>query len=60
VLDIGTGTGIAAAAARGEGREVIGVDARGHARDRAGPRSRRRLPRMDFTALAFDDAPSTS
>jgi ubiquinone/menaquinone biosynthesis C-methylase UbiE len=27
VLDIGTGTGIAAAAARGEGREIIGIDA---------------------------------
>lgn len=57
VLDLGTGTGIAAAAARGEGRTVIGVD--------AAPGmlviARTEVPgvvfeEMDFTALTFADA----
>ena len=57
VLDIGTGTGIAAAAARGEGREVIGVDAAPGMLEIA----RREVPEvrfeeMDFAALQFDDA----
>ncbi|CAN5151160.1 hypothetical protein BH23CHL9_BH23CHL9_11000 [soil metagenome] len=56
VLDIGTGTGIAAAAARGEGREVIGIDAAPGmleiARvDVTGVDFRE----MDFGALTFDD-----
>jgi demethylmenaquinone methyltransferase/2-methoxy-6-polyprenyl-1,4-benzoquinol methylase len=57
VLDLGTGTGIAAAAARGEGRTVIGVDAA------AGMLSiaRQEVPgvtfeEMDFSDLAFADA----
>jgi SAM-dependent methyltransferase len=56
VLDAGTGTGIAAAAARGEGRAVIGIDAAPGMLELA----RRDVPDvdfrdMDFTALAFDD-----
>ncbi|HSM38686.1 MAG TPA: methyltransferase domain-containing protein [Candidatus Limnocylindrales bacterium] len=57
VLDLGTGTGSAAAVARGEGREVVGVDAapgmlaiaREEVRDVV-------FQEMDFSALAFKDA----
>jgi SAM-dependent methyltransferase len=56
VLDIGTGTGIAAAAARGEGREITGIDAA------AGMLAIARaevtgvsFEQMDFTDLRFDD-----
>lgn len=55
VLDVGTGTGIAAAAARGEGREVTGVDAAPGMLAIA----RAEVPGVvfveaDFTALPFD------
>ncbi len=56
MLDIGTGTGIAAAAARGEGREITGIDAA------AGMLAIARaevtgvtFEEMDFTDLRFDD-----
>jgi ubiquinone/menaquinone biosynthesis C-methylase UbiE len=57
VLDVGTGTGIAAAAARGHDREVVGIDAAPRMLDIA----RRSVPgvtfvEMDFTALDFDGA----
>lgn len=57
VLDVGTGTGIAAAVARGEGREVIGVDVAAGMLDIA----RATVPGVefvtaDFAALPFDDA----
>ena len=57
VLDAGTGTGSAAAAARGESREVIGVDAAPGMleiarREVAGVR----FEEMDFAALRFEDA----
>ena len=57
VLDLGTGTGIAAAAARGEGREVVGIDAAPGMLAIA----RAEVPdvtfeEMDFAALRFDDA----
>jgi ubiquinone/menaquinone biosynthesis C-methylase UbiE len=56
VLDIGSGTGIAAAAAVGEGRTVMGVDGAPGMLDIA----RRDVPGatfavMDFTDLRFDD-----
>jgi SAM-dependent methyltransferase len=56
VLDIGCGTGIAAAAAVGEGRTVVGVDGSPAMVDIA----RRDVPGasfavMDFTDLRFDD-----
>jgi len=56
VLDVGTGTGIAAAAARGEGRTVIAVDAAPGMLEIA----RRDVPgvtfhEMDFAALRFVD-----
>lgn len=56
VLDIGTGTGIAAAAARGDRREVVGVDAAPGMLEIA----RREVPgvrfeEMDFAALRFAD-----
>lgn len=57
VIDIGTGTGIAAAAARGDARTVIGVDAAPGMLDIA----RREVVgtdfrEMDFGALTFDDS----
>jgi SAM-dependent methyltransferase len=56
VLDLGTGTGIAAAAARGEGRTVIGVDAApgilAIAREEVAGVT---FEEMDFTALGFAD-----
>lgn len=57
VLDIGTGTGIAAAAARGEGRKITGIDAAPGMleiarRDVAGVA----FAGMDFGALRFEDA----
>jgi SAM-dependent methyltransferase len=56
VLDIGSGTGIAAAAARGEGRTVMGVDGAAAMLEIA----RRDVPHaqfvvMDFHHLDFDD-----
>ncbi len=56
VLDIGTGTGIAAEAARGEGREITGVDAAPGMlaiarREVAGAE----FAEMDFAALRFAD-----
>ena len=56
VIDIGTGTGTGAALARGDGREVVGVDAASGMlaiarRDVAGAT----FHEMDFGALAFDD-----
>ena len=57
VLDVGTGTGIAAAAARGETREVVGIDAS------AGMLALARrsvigvaFEQMDFAALRFPDS----
>lgn len=56
VLDLGTGTGIAAAAACGEGREVTGVDAAPGMLDIARDEvSGVELREMDFGALTFDD-----
>ena len=57
VLDLGTGTGIAAAAALGEGRRVTGIDAAPGMLEIA----RREVPgatfqEMDFGALDVDDA----
>jgi SAM-dependent methyltransferase len=56
VLDLGTGTGIAAAAARGEGRTVIGIDAApgmlAIAREEVAGVT---FEEMDFTALRFAD-----
>ena len=57
VLDIGTGTGNAAALARGEGRQVCGIDAAPAMLEIA----RAEIPdvtfeEMDFTALRFHDA----
>jgi ubiquinone/menaquinone biosynthesis C-methylase UbiE len=57
VLDIGTGTGNAAAAAVGGGRTVVGVDGAPGMLELA----RRKVPTavfevMDFTALDFEDA----
>jgi ubiquinone/menaquinone biosynthesis C-methylase UbiE len=57
VLDVGTGTGNAAAAAVGEGRTVVGVDGAPGMLEIA----RARVPAatfevMDFTALGFEDA----
>lgn len=57
VLDIGTGTGIAAAAARGEGRDITGIDAAPGMLEIA----RREVPgvafvEMDFGSLRFEDA----
>jgi ubiquinone/menaquinone biosynthesis C-methylase UbiE len=57
VLDIGTGTGNAAALARGDGRQVCGIDAAPAMLEIA----RSEVPdvtfeEMDFTALRFDDA----
>jgi SAM-dependent methyltransferase len=57
VLDIGSGTGIAAAAAVGEGRTIVGVDGAAAMLDIA----RREVPSvnfgvMDFNQLAFPDA----
>lgn len=57
VLDAGTGTGIAAAAARGDGRQITGVDlAPGMlaiaSSDIEGPT----FLQADFSALPFDDA----
>ncbi len=56
VLDIGTGTGIAAAAARGEGRQITGIDAAAGmlAIARAGV-SGVTFEEMDFTDLRFED-----
>lgn len=57
VLDVGTGTGIAAAAARGEGRTVVAVDLAPSMVELA--RSQVpgvRFEQMDFESLAFDDA----
>ena len=56
VLDVGTGTGIAAAAARGEERTIVGVDAAAGMLAIA----LRTVPgvtfeEMDFEALGFDD-----
>ena len=56
VLDAGTGTGIAAATARGEGRRITGIDAAEGMlalarRDVSGVTFRR----MDFEQLAFED-----
>jgi SAM-dependent methyltransferase len=56
VLDIGSGTGIAAQAALGEGRTVVGVDGSAAMLDIA----RREVPDatfevMDFNQLGFDD-----
>lgn len=57
VLDVGTGTGIAAAAARGEGRTVIGVDAApGMLAIARAEVSGVTFEEMDFTALTFADA----
>jgi SAM-dependent methyltransferase len=56
VLDVGTGTGLAAAAARGEGRDVIGVDAApGMLRLAREQVSGVRFEQMDFEALGFPD-----
>lgn len=57
VLDVGTGTGIAAAAARGAGRNVVGIDAAEGMLTLA----RREAPdvtfvQMDFHHLSFADA----
>ncbi|HEX7067612.1 MAG TPA: methyltransferase domain-containing protein [Candidatus Limnocylindria bacterium] len=57
ILDIGTGTGNAAALARGDGRQVRGIDAAPAMLEIA----RAEVPdvtfeEMDFTALRFDDA----
>jgi SAM-dependent methyltransferase len=57
VLDLGTGTGIAAAAALGEGRRITGIDAAPGMLEIA----RAEVPEatfheMDFDALAFEDA----
>jgi SAM-dependent methyltransferase len=57
VLDGGTGTGIAAARARGEGRAVTGIDAAPGMLERA----RREVTgvsfmEMDFSAIGFEDA----
>lgn len=57
VLDVGTGTGIAAAVARGEERAVVGIDASAGMLALA----RRSVPgvtfeQMDFAALRFPDA----
>lgn len=57
VLDLGTGTGIAAAVAGGEGREIVGVDAAPGMLAIA----RREVPdvtfdEMDFSALRVEDA----
>jgi len=57
VLDVGTGTGIAAAAARGAGRNVVGIDAA----EGMLALARREAPdvtfaRMDFHHLSFADA----
>src|SRR5918996_6543245 len=56
VLDVGSGTGIAAAAALGEGRTVMGVDGAAAMLDIA----RREVPEatfevMDFSQLGLDD-----
>src|SRR3712207_2804669 len=56
VLDIGTGTGNAAALAVGDGREVVGIDAAAGMLEIA----RARLPdvrfeEMDFVSLGFGD-----
>jgi SAM-dependent methyltransferase len=54
VLDVGTGTGLAAAAARGERREVTGVDAAaGMLRLARASVSGVRFEEMDFEALRF-------
>jgi SAM-dependent methyltransferase len=56
VLDIGTGTGIAAAAARGEGRQITGIDAAAGmlaiARSQVAGVT---FEEMDFLALPFGD-----
>ena len=56
VLDLGTGTGIAAAAARGDGRTVVGIDAAAGmlalAREQVDGVEFRE---MDFGALGYDD-----
>ena len=55
VLDVGTGTGIAAAAARGEGREIVGIDAApGMLAIARRSVSGVGFQEMDFTALDFD------
>jgi SAM-dependent methyltransferase len=57
ILDAGTGTGIAAAAARGEGRTIIGIDAAPGMLELARRDvSAADFREMDFTSLAFDDA----
>lgn len=57
VLDIGTGTGSAASAARGEGREVIGLDAApGMLQIARAEVTGVRFEEMDFADLRFDDA----
>lgn len=57
VLDIGTGTGSAAALARGDGRTVIGIDAAPGMLEIARAEVEGvDFEEMDFAALAFDDA----
>jgi len=57
ILDLGTGTGIAAAAARGEGRTVIGIDAApGMLEIARNDVPGVRFEEMDFAALQFADA----
>jgi SAM-dependent methyltransferase len=56
VLDIGTGTGIAAAAARGDGRRVVGIDAApGMLAIARAEVAGVTFEEMDFTDLSFDD-----
>jgi ubiquinone/menaquinone biosynthesis C-methylase UbiE len=57
VLDVGTGTGIAAAVARGEGRTITGIDAApGMLAIAWAEVTGVTFVEMDFTSLRFDDA----
>ncbi|MDQ3690504.1 MAG: methyltransferase domain-containing protein [Chloroflexota bacterium] len=56
VLDLGTGTGVAAAAARGDGRVIVGVDAApGMLEIARAEVTGVGFREMDFSALDFDD-----
>lgn len=56
ILDIGTGTGIAAAAARGEGREITGIDAApGMLEIARSEVTGVKFEEMDFLRLRFGD-----
>lgn len=57
VLDVGTGTGLAAAAARGDGRKLTGIDAAaGMLRLARASVDGVQFEEMDFEALRFPDA----